>query len=87
MYRIDESNLLESLRLMRKYNRTRDIDIYGLFINSFDYYDDSQLDARQLLGLRDFIHGALVIRQNMSNDSIYALLELMGISVVDGDAQ
>ena len=87
MYRIDESNLLESLRLMRKYNRTRDMDIYGLFLNSFDYYDDSQLDARQLLGLRDFIHGALVIRQNMSNDSIYALLELMGISVVDGDAQ
>ena len=87
MYRIDKSNLLESLRLMRKYNRTRDIDIYGLFLNSFDYYDDSQLDQRQLLGLRDFIHGALVIRQNMSNDSIYALLELMGISVVDGDAQ
>ena len=87
MYQIDKSNLLESLRLMRKYNRTRDIDIYGLFLNSFDYYDDSQLDARQLLGLRDFIHGALVIRQNMSNDSIYALLELMGISVVDGDAQ
>ena len=87
MYRINKSNLLESLRLMRKYNRTRDIDIYGLFINSFDYYDDSQLDARQLLGLRYFIYGALVIRQNMSNDSIYVLLELMGISVVDGDAQ
>lgn len=86
MYRIDKSNLLESLRLMRKYNRTRDMDIYGLFLNSFDYYDDSQLDARQLLGLRDLIHGALVIRQNMSNDSIYTLLELMGISVVDGDA-
>ena len=87
MYRIDKSNLLESLRLMRKYNRTRDMDIYGLFLNSFDYYDDSQLDARQLLWLRDLIHGALVIRQNMSNDSIYALLELMGISVVDGDDQ
>ena len=87
MYRIDESNLLESLRLMRKYNRTRDIDIYGLFLNSFDYYDDSQLDQRQLLGLRDLIRGVLVVRPNMSNDSIYTLLELMGISVVDGDAQ
>ena len=87
MYRIDKSNLLESLRLMRKYNRTRDIDIYGLFLDSFDVFDESQLDQRQIIGLRDFIHGALVIRQNMSNDSIYALLELMGISVVDGDDQ
>ena len=88
MYRINKSNLLESLRLMRKYNRTGDIDIYRLFLDSFDVFKyEEQLDRKKVIGLKDLIHGALVIRPNMSNDSVYALLESMGISVVDGDAQ
>lgn len=85
MYRVSKSDLLESLRLIRKYNRTRDIDIYTMFLGSFDVYEE-QLGLRITIGLRDLIHGALTIRPNMSNDSVYALLESMSISVVDSDA-
>lgn len=87
MIRIEKKPLLESLRLLRKSKRTHDMDIYKCYLDSFDVFHSS-IDYPRICGIRTLIKGFLDLRPNASNASVFALLEMAGIVVVEsGDSQ
>lgn len=88
MIRVEKKPLLESLRLHRKYQRTHDMDIYRCYLSSFDAFLDGKIYDGRIDGLQRLITGFLILRPSASNASVFAMLEMAGVFVVEsGDAE
>jgi len=84
-YKADKDRLDNLLRLIRRYKRNGDIDIYRLIIKESDDVLLNQPDYSALGGhLRDICVGMFYFGQP-SNAKVYKVLGLCGIEVVDGE--
>lgn len=84
-YKADKDRLDNLLRLIRRYKRNGDIDIYRLIIKESDDVLLNQPNYSTLGGhLRDICVGMFYFGQP-SNAKVYEVLDKCGIEVVDSE--